>query len=288
MLTCPNCGYKQSGSDRCDKCRSLFAYYLQAELQGESAPGPATGRSPSAISRTSPASKATPRIEARPPLWRTAYRIMNWATLAALLVTIVLILHKAAPPDVVFDAQAAASAESKLSQAESSVAANQPYELTLGRTELNSYLATNLQLVGSGQAQSNSAPPPNGSSEPNGVRSIDAQAAGAGNPSIAEVQSTVRDVKVDLEGDVIKVYLVFDFHGKDLSLELEGHLSSADGYLQFQPIAGWLGSLPLPQSSLDAAVQRLVSSPENREQLRLPAGVQSIAVENSQLVIHYR
>lgn len=288
MLTCPNCGYKQVSGDKCQKCRSLFGYYLQAELQGETGSAPAAWRSPSPASRKSAGGKAVPQKEKRPSLWRTAYRLMNWATLAALVVTIALILHQSAPPQVAVDSQAAARADAKFSQAQSAVAANQPYELRLDRTELNSYLATNLQLPGNTQIQPASTTLANGSSEPATQRSGDAQTVLAGNPSAAEVQSVVRDVKIDLAGDVVKAYVVFNLYGKALSLELDGHLYSSDGYLRFQPVAGWLGSLPLPQSSLDAAVQRLVSSPENHEKLRLPPNIESVAVQNSQLIINYR
>ena len=195
-----------------------------------------------------------------------------------------------APPQVEADSQAAARAEMKFSQAESAVASNQPYQLTLERTELNSYLRQNLEIAGNEQAQPSPANSPNTSSMPASQPPSQTQTAlaAAGDPSVAEVQSAVRDVRVDLDGDLVKAYVVFDFHGKDLSLELDGHLSSADGYIQFQPVAGWLGSLPLPQSSLDSAVQRLVSSPENHEKLRLPAGIQSLAVQNSHLIINYQ
>ena len=283
MLTCPNCGYKQSSGDKCQKCRSLFAYYLKDERQ--------SGAPPAAHKPThtfaAPAKSSTD--EPKPPsLWRTAYRVMNWATLFILIVIIGLILRKSSPPQVEANSQAAASAAMKFSQAESAVASNQPYQLTLERTELNSYLRQNLEIAGNEQSQPSSANSPDSSSIPASQPQAEAQAAVAGEPSVAEVQSAVRDVRVDLDGDLVKAYVVFDFHGKDLSLELDGHLSSADGYIQFQPVAGWLGSLPLPQSSLDSAVQRLVSSPENHEKLRLPAGIESIAVQNSELVINYQ
>jgi hypothetical protein len=71
-----------------------------------------------------------------------------------------------------------------------------------------------------------------------------------------------------------------------MSLELDGHLSSADGYLHFEPTAGELGSLPLPQSTLDAAVDKLMSSPENREKMRLPPGINSIKIVNGQVVVN--
>jgi hypothetical protein len=93
---------------------------------------------------------------------------------------------------------------------------------------------------------------------------------------------------VDLVGDLVKAYVVFNFHGKDMSLELDGHLTSSDGYLQFHPVGGQLGSLPLPQSTLNSAVEKLLSSPENKEKLRLPDGVQGIQVVDGHLVVDYQ
>lgn len=285
MLTCPNCGYKQSSGDKCQKCRSLFSYYGDAELQGGGAHGGAAHGIRLAL-QSHESTKSSAEEQKSPSLWRMAYRVMNWATLVILIVVIGLILRKSAPPQVEADSQAAARAAMKFSQAESAVAANQPYELTLERTELNSYLRENLQLAANDPPAAASSP--DSSSRHASQPPAETQTALAGEPSVAEVQSAVRDVRVDLDGDIVRAYVVFDFHGKDLSLELDGHLSSAGGYIQFQPVAGWLGSLPLPQSSLNAAVDRLVSSPENHEKLRLPPGIESIAVENSQLVINYQ
>lgn len=285
MLTCPNCGYKQSSGDKCQKCRSLFSYYGDAELQGGGAHGGAAHGIRLAL-QSHESTKSSAEEQKSPSLWRMAYRAMNWATLVILIVVIGLILRKSAPPQVEADSQAAARAAMKFSQAESAVAANQPYELTLERTELNSYLRENLQLAANDPPAAASSP--DSSSRHASQPPAETQTALAGEPSVAEVQSAVRDVRVDLDGDLVRAYVVFDFHGKDLSLELDGHLSSAGGYIQFQPVAGWLGSLPLPQSALNSAVERLVASPENHEKLRLPPGIESIAVENSQLVINYQ
>jgi len=95
-------------------------------------------------------------------------------------------------------------------------------------------------------------------------------------------------VKVDMDGDLVKAYVVFDFHGKDLSLELDGHLGSQDGYLKFEPVAGKLGSMPLPQSVLQATVDKMMASPENREKLRLPDDVSGVQIVNGQAVVSYK
>jgi hypothetical protein len=91
-----------------------------------------------------------------------------------------------------------------------------------------------------------------------------------------------------MDGDLVKAYVTFDFHGKDLSLELDGHLGTQDGYVKFNPVAGKLGSLPLPQAVLDSAVEKMTASPENREKLKLPADVSDIQIVNGQAVVSYK
>lgn len=112
--------------------------------------------------------------------------------------------------------------------------------------------------------------------------------ANAQEPSLEDVQSAVRDVKVDMDGDLIKAYVVFNMHGQDLSLELDGHLAAENGYMKFEPVSGKLGSLPLPQSVPEAAVDRLMNSPENREKLRLPDDVNDVHIQDGQAVVSYK
>jgi len=82
--------------------------------------------------------------------------------------------------------------------------------------------------------------------------------------------------------------VVFDMHGKDVTLQLEGRLGSANGYLRFEPLSGQFGALPLPQSALESAVHRLMDSPENREKLKLPPEVSGLRIENGEIVVSYK
>ncbi|MGC1106737.1 MAG: hypothetical protein WA876_09375 [Candidatus Acidiferrales bacterium] len=207
---------------------------------------------------------------------------MSGISLALLLAVVFLIFHKAAPPQVRIDPQAAARAAAKLSEAQTAAQQNQPHQVTLDSTEVNSYLNSNLQLA---NAAAKSDATSDAAANPAATPAASAEAPAA-EPTIDDVQSAVKDVKVDMVGDLVKAYVTFDFHGKDMSLELDGHLSSADGYLHFEPTAGELGSLPLPQSTLDAAVDKMMSSPENREKMRLPPGINSIKVVNGQVVVN--
>lgn len=221
---------------------------------------------------------------------RTVYQILGWLNLAGILLILVLILHKGAPPPVAVDPAAAVRVDQKLAAADQAKAAGQPAQsVTLDSTELNSYLARNLQTGGSASAAAPTATgagsagapasPPTAESAPD----LNSQTA-----TLEQVQSSVKDVKVDMDGDLVKAYVIFDFHGKDMSLELDGHLGSQNGYLKFDPVAGKIGDMPLPQSVLQSAVDKLMASPENREKLRLPADVNDIQIANGQAVVSYK
>lgn len=161
---------------------------------------------------------------------------------------------------------------------------------------MNSYLTQNLELEGKtpagGAGTAGRAGTPTGTPAANSgdaaARDTLTGVAGADQPTLEQVQSSVKDVKVDMYGDVVKAYVVFDFHGKEMSLELDGRLRSENGYLRFVPISGKLGSLPLPQSTLDSAVEKLMNSPENREKLKLPDDVNDIQIVDGHAVISYK
>ncbi len=215
-------------------------------------------------------------------------KVVSWVVLAMLVLTLVLILKESPAPDVVTSPGAAARAEEKLDAAAQAAQSGQPAQVQLNSTELDSYLAQNLQLAGSGSSGSAAATPSSANAQP-GVGSANAPAiAGADPQTVEQAETSVQNVKIDLDGDMVKTYVVFNFHGKDLSLEIDGHLSTQDGYLRFDPVDGKIGSFPLPQSALQEAVRRMTDAPENREKLRLPADISNIEVENSQLVVSYR
>jgi hypothetical protein len=235
-------------------------------------------------------------------MFKKAYRILTWTSLAGLILVMILVFRKSPAPVIPTDPSAAERAEKKFEAADRAKAAGQPSQVALDQSELNSYLAQNLGLEGASAASAGSAtglPAGESASAANGGGAAQVPAGGAGSdpagllssgeqPSIDQIQSSVKDVKVDMVGDVVKAYVIFDFHGKDLSLELDGHLSADNGYMKFVPISGELGSLPLPQSTLNEAVDKLMSSPENREKLKLPADISDIKIEDGHAVIQYK
>ena len=229
------------------------------------------------------------------PAFKTLYKILYWSSLVGLIIVIVLVLRTSPAPRVPFDPGAAARAEKKFQAADEAKAAGQPGQVALDRTELNSYLAQNLQLAPQSSAAGAGAAPvaadggaAAASTNGSGANDPAAGVAGGEQPTLDQVQSSVKDVKVDMDGDIVKAYVIFDFHGKDLSLELDGHLTADNGYMKFEPVSGKLGSLPLPQSTLDEAVEKLMASPENREKLRLPPDISNIKIVDGQAVIQYK
>jgi len=212
--------------------------------------------------------------------WVWAFRCLRWSTYLAALIALILLLHKAAPPRVEVSPQAAARAEEKVEQVQQTASRGEPATLRLDESELNSYLASHLNLATTVNADPTSAPVTPAAASPSASDSVS-------NADIEQARSSVRDVKVQMDGDRVRAYVVFDVHGKDMTLELVGRLGSSDGFLRFEPVSGKLGSLPIPQSTLESAVQRLMDSPENRERLRLPADMREMHIENGELVATY-
>jgi len=219
----------------------------------------------------------------KPSPLRLIFRIIRWTTYAAAIITLLMVFHAVPPPVIATSPQAAASVEQKVEAVEHAVASGQSATLRLDQTELNSYLASHLDISPAAPAKSARNTTSFRDANPN-------LPTPSGTPAeqVEQVRSSVRDVKVELVEDRVRAYVVFDFHGKDLTLQLEGRLGSANGYLRFEPVSGQLGSLPIPQSALQAAVQRMMDSPENREKLRLPPEIADLKIENGELLATFR
>jgi hypothetical protein len=238
----------------------------------------------------SPAVATPPAVSQPTSAGVRVFRYIRWSTYLTALITLILVLHKTAPPRVQVSPQAAARAEEKVERVEESASRGEPATLRLDETELNSYLASHLDLKTSG-----SLPPANNPSTASAdtIRPVPTSALpsnsadSASDTDIEQARSSVRDVEVQMLGDQVHAYVVFDVHGKDLTMELVGRLGSSDGFLRFEPVSGRVGSLPIPQSTLRGAVERLMNSPQNKEKLRLPPGIREMHIENGELVATY-
>jgi hypothetical protein len=235
----------------------------------------------------------------KPIPWRMFFRIVRWTTYLGAAFTLGLMLHKAPAPVVETSPQAAARVEQKFEQVEQAVSNGQPATMRMDQTELNSYLVSHLDIAPSANAHpsqvtalstaQNAASNATASAVPSPGSAPDLSApAGTSAEQIEQVRSSVKDVKVELIEDRVRAYVVFDFHGKDMTLQLEGKLGAEDGYLHFEPVAGQIGSLPIPKSTLEAAVAKMMESPENREKLKLPSDMSGLKIENGEVVATYK
>jgi hypothetical protein len=250
------------------------------------------------------ASAATPPGWDRPtPLksipWRMFFRIVRWTTYLGAAFTLGLMFHKAPAPVVETSPQAAARVEQKFEQVEQDVSNGQPATMRMDQTELNSYLVSHLDIAPSANANASQAATATAAQSaasnatavaapsPGSAPDLSAP-AGTSAEQIEQVRSSVKDVKVELIEDRVRAYVVFDFHGKDMTLQLEGKLGAEDGYLHFEPVAGQIGSLPIPKSTLEAAVAKMMESPENRAKLKLPNDMSGLKIENGEVVATYK
>ena len=176
--------------------------------------------------------------------WRLIFRIVRWGSYASALVVLLLVLRKAPPPMVETNPQAAARVEEKFEQVQHAVSAGQPATVRMDQTELNSYLISHLDIApnatANAAAASNTPSATSGPATEGGAAALSAP-NGTTAEQIEQVKSAVKDVKVELIDDRARAYVVFDFHGKDMTLQLEGKLGADNGYLQFAPVSGQIG-----------------------------------------------
>lgn len=235
--------------------------------------------------------------------WRMIFRVIRWTTYIGVAITIAMVLHKAPPPAVQTNPQAAARVEQKFEQVQQAVSAGQSAEMRMDQTELNSYILSHLDVaanpdspqgraaVASATPHTVQAAPPAGSApavSPSGSGLDMPLPAGTTAEQIDQVRSQVKDVKVELVDDHVRAYVVFDMAGKDVTLQLEGKLGAQDGYLNFEPVSGSIGSLPLPPSALQTAMRHILENPVNREKFKLPADMSDLKIVNGEVVATYK
>jgi hypothetical protein len=100
---------------------------------------------------------------------------------------------------------------------------------------------------------------------------------------VAQGDVQVKGYQVKLEGDVARGQFTANVAGKDVYVTLAGYLGSQDGYVTFDPTEFKIGEFNIPVALVNSALQKKLA--EQREQLKLPAGVASLRIENGELVI---
>lgn len=262
--SCPKCGFQQEGGEECLRCGIIFARYRPA----------------SAIARPSQTVEPHPR---RSGVLRILWRVFNYGSLALLLLILFLILLPSAPPRIEVPPDAVGRAQAKVQDFRNSLEQGRESTLEMDEPELNGWLSENLALKRPAAAAA-----PMANETPVSLAKKALTLRQSQNPTVQEVQSSVRDVKIELREDSLRAYVSFELYGKKLSLEMEGRLTLRDGCLLLEPTAGKLGSLPLMAGTLERAAHRLFESPENKEKFRLPPEILDVAIKQGHLVISSR
>ncbi|MBN2243075.1 MAG: zinc ribbon domain-containing protein [Acidobacteria bacterium] len=266
-IHCPKCGFEQDEGAECPRCGIIFSRMRASasitppdpipESRGDSSP-PATGR------------------------LRRYYRMFRWAGLVVFVSAAALILCDSSPPRVEIPRNAIEQAEVKVRQFRSGMQQGRKGELELDQPELNGWLQTNLAIGNPGVAEPVRFPQGEAGAETIGAGlkqyEIDEE-------ELEKAKSSIRDLRVELLQDTVRLYALFETHGIDLSLEIEGRLRAEDGYLKMDPVGGRLGSLPLPPATLRSAVDKVFESRENREKFKLPAGIRDMRIDRGRLVV---
>jgi hypothetical protein len=255
-IRCPKCGFEQGEGQECRRCGIVFSKFKP--------PAPAVEQP--LITGTEATTQA-----AMPGLASRVFRILPWISLTVTTGILLLILRQAPPLPIQTDSGAADRVAEKLAQLQMAVQASQPHALTLNEAELNQWMRNNLAIASTHQAQQAGIPAPTGS-----------------EPNVQEIQSALKDVRINLLGNQLRAYALFALYGKEISLQLDGTITTEGGYIRLQPTAGKLGSLPIPSLTLDRVVHQLFDSPNNRDKFQLPPQIESVRVENNTLVISSR
>jgi len=255
-LTCPKCGFEQGDGPECLRCGIIFSKFKQ--------PAPAVEEATATVVDT----ESQP---AAPGLLSRVFRILPWISLILSIGVMLLILRQAPPLSIQTDPQAADRVAEKMAQLQIAVQASQPHAVILNEAELNQWMRDNLAIASAHQAQQAGIPAPNES-----------------EPSVQEVQSALKDVRMNLMGNQLRAYALFALYGKEISLQLDGTIETQRGYIRLKPTSGKLGSLPIPSSTLNYVVHQLFDSSQNRDKFQFSPQIESIRIENNTLVIATR
>jgi hypothetical protein len=255
-LICPKCDFEQEEGPECLRCGIVFSKFKPPVQAVE------TPRITDIETTTQPAN---------PGLFSRVFRILPWISLTVTIGILLLILRQAPPLPIQTDPDAANRVAEKMAQLQTAVQTSQPHALTLNEAELNQWMRDNLAIASTHQAQQAGVPIPTGS-----------------EPNVQEIQSALKDVRMNLMGNQLRAYALFVLYGKEISLQLDGTITTEGGYIRLQPTAGKIGSLPIPSSTLDGVVHQLFDSPTNRDKFQLLPQIESVRIENNSLVISTR
>jgi hypothetical protein len=196
----------------------------------------------------------------------SVWKVLRWATIASLLVVVVLMLMRPGalatplPPEVA--KQMSDEVLSKWKELELAHTRGEPAEARFSTEEMNAALQQG--------AQEQAVPQP---------------AAGHDQPAGSAPAPGVSDAQVAFIGDHAAGQFVAHMPGKDIYLTFSCKIGVVDGYANFEFTEARIGNLPVPVSLINPQLQNKLQEPEVREKLKLPDYVAGLRIENGQLVV---
>ncbi len=301
-MTCPKCAFEQDEGEECLRCGIIFKKYKPLStpspplaIQETESENTLADEKPLALklADTGDASQKQAeklaREEEPEEFWepdpefeesnssvgivKTVTRIFPWIALAAGIGAIYLIFQQAPPLQIQIDPHALQRVDRKMEELQIAAQRGEPYTLNMDESELNAWLKASIELAGGETG--------------NQVRGV-APDIQVDDPQFQEAQSSMKDLQVKLSGDQLRAYALFDFKGQNLSLILAGRIHVVDGYLRLDPTEAKIGSLPIPQMTLDGVVKRLFESEQNREAFHLPAQISNVDIRHGNLYVFYQ
>jgi hypothetical protein len=211
-------------------------------------------------------------------------RIISIATLAALIVAVVLLIKKPAPmaqpqaPTVVTSAQSsnAGSISHKEDQPEPAAKQTQPVQ----QPQTAGYFTAPQPAQNPPTPQS---PKPEARSNSDAIAAAVSQLLGAGggasgaaalspDSDVGSGSPNIKDQKVDYDGDMVHGHFLTEIAGKDVWVTISGHMGQKDGYATFEPTEFKVGDMEVPVSLVNPALQRKLAEERDRLKLSDPAG----------------
>lgn len=184
------------------------------------------------------------------------------------------------PPSPVTAAASARSFQEKLNQLEQpKIATDGPGEVRISADEVNAAIAQAAGILPADAATSAATP---GAAENMSNGSAGTSGSSGNGLQFPGPVPSVKDYHVSMDGDLVRGQFLTEIAGKDVYLTLAGHLSAKDGFATFDATEVKLGELSIPVSLINDVLQRKLA--EQRDQLKLPANVKDIKVENGELV----
>ena len=206
-------------------------------------------------------------------------RIISIATLAALLVAIVLLLKKPAPVAQPPQAPAAANAQSSnaqsLSQKADQLKPAAPQVQQSQQSQTGGGHSAASQPVQNSQApQSSKAEAHINSDAVSAAINKVLGASGAGlspDSNVGDGAPNIKDQKVTYEGDTVHGEFLTEIAGKDVWITISGHMGQKDGYATFDPTEFKVGGVEVPVSLVNPALQQKLAEERDRLKLAEPA-----------------